>query len=254
MKEKTILINGLEVNYKEAGEGKPLLILHGWGSSSDSWVSVQKILSGQGYRVVCPDFPGFGRSKTPLETWGVIDYARWVVSFTDSQNFEKFLVLAHSFGGRIAIKLAVNYPERLNGLILCASAGIKPKSGLKTRIIFQLARIGNAIFTPMHLKRLKDWVRNIFYIFLRHKDYVKADGTMKEIIKKVLEEDLLSDLPQVTIKTLIIWGKDDKIVPVQYAHIFKEKIKNSELKILPKTGHSPHLEIPEKLAEIVENF
>jgi len=254
MEEKKIIINSLTTNYKISGTGEPLLILHGWGGSSDSWIGVQEILAKQGYKVICPDFPGFGKSFIPPEIWGIDDYTKWLSDFVISQNFKKFFLLGHSFGGRIAIRFAKDCPEKLKGLILCDSAGIKPKLGVKTRITFFIARIGNAIFTSKPLIRFKDTARNLFYIFLRHRDYAKAEGTMKEIIKKVLEEDLLPDLSKIKTKTLIIWGKEDKIVPVNQAHIFKEKIPDSKLEIIPKVGHSPHLEVPEKLFEILLKF
>lgn len=254
MEEKEILINNLKINYKIAGFGPAVLILHGWGGSSDSWTKTIDILAKQGFRVICPDFPGFGKSKTPFSPWDLENYINWLNEFINFLNLDKFFLIAHSFGGRIAIKLATKNPEKIKRLILCASAGIKPKSGLKTKIIFYLAKIGNTIFAPKHLARFKDGARNSFYIFLRNRDYVKANGTMKETIKKVLEEDLLSDLEKIKIKTLIVWGEIDKMVPLKYAFIFKEKIKNSELEILPKIGHSPHLEAPKKLAEIVIKF
>ena len=254
MVDKEVYINGLKVNYKIAGSGQPILILHGWGGSSNSWVHVQEILSRQGYRVIVPDLPGFGQSKTPLQPWDVTDYNRWVAEFIDSQNLDEFFLISHSFGGRVAIKFAIQYPEKIKSLILCSSAGIKPKPGFKTIIIFWLARIGNAIFTSKILARFKDGARNLFYVFLRHKDYVKANGTMRETIKKVLDEDLLNDLSKIKVKTLLIWGGKDKLVPLKYAQIFEEKIENSKLEVLPKIGHSPHLEVPGKLSEIILKF
>jgi len=252
--EKEILIDGLKINYKIAGQGPAILILHGWGGSSDSWIRVQKILAKEGFKVIVPDFPGFGKSKTPFFPWGLEDYTNFILNLTHYLGLENFFLLGHSFGGRIAIKFAVSFPEKIKSLILCDSAGIKQKWGKKEILIFQLAKIGNAIFTPTPLKRLKDRARNLFYIFLRHRDYAKADGTMKETMKKVINEDLLNDLPQIKTKTLIIWGENDKLVPVKYAYLFKEKIENSEIKIIPKIGHSPNLEVPEKLAEIILNF
>ncbi len=257
MEERQILINDLKVNYKIAGSGPAILILHGWGGSSDSWMIVQEILANQGYRVIVPDFPGFGKSKTPPEPWGIKDYSDFVDEFikkTCGEIVEPFFLLGHSFGGRIAIKFAVSYPERIKSLILCDSAGIKQKWGPKERFIFRLSKIGNAIFTPKILRRFKDHARNLFYIFLRHKDYTRADGTMRETIKKVLDEDLLPELSRIKTKTLIIWGEGDKMVPVKFARIFKEKVGNSEIVILPKIGHSPHLEVPRKLAEIILKF
>jgi pimeloyl-ACP methyl ester carboxylesterase len=257
IEEKEILIDNLKINYKIAGQGPAILILHGWGGSSDSWLKVQEILAKAGFKVICPDFPGFGKSKTPLERWGVGDYANFVNNFikkTCGEPAEPFFLLGHSFGGRVAIKFSVLWPEKIKSLILCDSSGIKQKLGFREKLIFQISKLGNAIFTPTPLRRFKDKAKNLFYIFLRHRDYAKADGMMREILKKVIAEDLLDDLPQIKMRTLIIWGESDKLVPVKYAHIFKEKIKNSELKILPKIGHSPHLEIPEKLAKIIIQF
>ena len=254
MEEKQVLIDNLKINYKIAGQGPAILILHGWGGSSDSWLAVQRILAEKGYSVIVPDLPGFGKSTTAQEPWGVKEYNAFVLKLTEELDLNNFFLVGHSFGGQIAVKFTVQYPEKINKLILCDSAAIRPKPGLKTRIIFFLARIGNAVFTPRHLARFKDIARNFFYIFLRNRDYVKANGVMKETIKKVLNEDLLEDLENIENKTLIVWGEKDKMVPLKYAYIFKEKINNSELEIIPKVGHSPHLETPEKLVDIVLKF
>lgn len=254
MEEKQISIDKLRINYKIAGEGPVILILHGWGGSSDSWLEVQRILAEKRYRIITPDFPGFGKSVIPPEPWGIKDYNNFVLEFTQKLNLNNFFLIGHSFGGRIAIKFTSQYPEKVKKLILCDSAGIKPKPSLKTLIIFWLARIGNAIFSPKYLIRIRGTARNLFYVFLRNKDYVKANGAMRETIKNVLKEDLLSEISQIRTKTLIVWGGADRMVPLKYAHIFKEKINNSELVILPKIGHSPHLEAPEILVEKIIEF
>lgn len=254
MREEKISINNLEINYKFAGQGPAILILHGWGGSSDSWIKVQEILAKQGYKVICPDFPGFGKSNTPPEPWGVDDYVKWVNNFVHFQNLEKFSLLAHSFGGRIGIRFATKYPEKLNNLILCDSAGIKHPPLPHQRIFWILAKIGNALFSRKPFIRFKDGARNALYTMARRKDYLKADGTMKETIKQILADDLISNLPQIKLPTLIIWGQRDRMVPLKDAYTMREKIKNSELVILPKVGHSLHLEVPEKLAEIILNF
>ena len=271
VKEEKILINGLEVNYKIAGEGQPslnskgikglsskkrdtVLILHGWGGSSDSWIKVQRILANKGFKVIVPDFPGFGKSVPPPEPWGVKEYNDFILKLTEYFKLDNFFLLGHSFGGQVSVRFSAHYPEKLRKLILCAPAALRPKPGTKIRIIFWVARIGNAIFSPKHLIRFRDALRNIFYIFIRNRDYRKANGTMKETIKKVLKEDLMEELPKIQAKTLVIWGDRDKMVPVKYAHIFKENIKNTRLEILPKIGHSPHLEVPAKLSELIINF
>jgi pimeloyl-ACP methyl ester carboxylesterase len=273
MEERNISINGLNINYKTTEGGEPLLdfagirlfpenfkergtilILHGWGGCSDSWDAVQRILTKNGYRVIAPDFPGFGKSVTPPSAWGIKDYADFVLKFIKETRLDNFFLLGHSFGGRISVRIAADHPEKIKGLILCDAAGIKPKMGPKTFLIYWLAKAGNAIFTPKHLARFKDGARSFFYSFLRNKDYVRAKGTMKETIVRVLEEDLLPELPKIKTSTLIVWGQIDKMVPLKYGRIFNKKIANSELVIIPKIGHSPHIEVPEKLSEIILAF
>lgn len=257
IQEKEIRLDNLLIHYKIAGQGPAILILHGWGGSSDSWRKVQEILSKKNYKVIVPDLPGFGKSETPPMAWTVKDYADFVNQFIKkilNESQEPFFLLGHSFGGRVAIKFAVLYPEKIKKLILCNSAGIKQKWSLKEKLIFQLSKIGNAIFTPKILERFKDRARNLFYLFLSNKDYFKANAKMKETLKKVLAEDLLPEISKIKTKTLIIWGQNDRLVPVKYAYIFKEKIKDSQMVILPKINHSPHLEVPEKLVEVILKF
>ncbi|MEA3292985.1 MAG: alpha/beta hydrolase, partial [Patescibacteria group bacterium] len=112
MEEKKIFINGLKINYKIAGEGQLILILHGWGGSSDSWVEVIKILSNQGYKIICPDLPGFGKTQKPNYSWELGDYRNFVKKFIENLNLEKFYLLGHSFGGAIAVKFSSIFPEK----------------------------------------------------------------------------------------------------------------------------------------------
>jgi pimeloyl-ACP methyl ester carboxylesterase len=250
MREEKILVKGVETNYKIGGKGEGFLILHGWNGSSDSWKKIIGVLETK-YKVVCPDFPGFGKSQVPSTPWNLNDFVEWLNEFSEKVNLKNFFLLAHSFGGRVAIKFSIFYPEKVKKLILVSSAGIKQEWGLKEKIIFQISKIGNAIFSKNHFFRFKDGARNFFYRIARIKDYSKAKGVMKETMKKIVEEDLLPELSKIQKETLIIWGEKDKIIPLKYAFLFKEKIKNSKLEILPKIGHSPHLEDPEKLAEIL---
>jgi pimeloyl-ACP methyl ester carboxylesterase len=250
MKEEKILVKGIETNYKIGGEGENLLILHGWNGSSDSWRKIIEILEIK-YKVICPDFPGFGKTETPKIPWSLKDFVEWLREFTERLNLKEFFLLGHSFGGRVAIKFSISHPEKVKKLILVSSAGIRQEWGLKEKIIFQISKIGNAIFSKNHFFRFKDGARNFFYRIARIKDYSRAKGVMKETMKKIVEEDLLPELSKIQKETLIIWGEKDRLVPLKYAFIFKEKIKNSKLEILLKIGHSPHLENPEKLAEIL---
>lgn len=235
-----ISIKGVKSSYKVEGEGPPLLILHGWGASSESWAEVQKNLSKK-YKVICPDLPGFGKSEMPPFPWGVDDYKDWVIQFLKVLQVDDFILIGHSFGGRISIKLSSEgFAEKM---ILCAPAGIKVKRDIKTSLLLLLSKIGKKL--PF---------KRIFYFFIRKRDYVKAKGVMKETMKKVISEDLTPFLPRIETETLLIWGREDKLIPVKYADVFNKKIKNSRLLVIEKAGHSPNLNTPAQLTEEILKF
>jgi len=254
MKEIITTINNLRINYKVAGNGPAVLLLHGWGGSSDSWLEVEEFLVKDNYLVIAPDLPGFGKSAPPIEPWDVQNYSDFVFSLIKHLEIDSFFLLGHSFGGRIAIKFSNQHAELLKGLILCDAAGIRIAPDLKTKTIIAAAKVGNVFLSHRLTAVIKEWARNIFYFLLREKDYVKANGVMRETIKKALGEDLLSELPNIKTRTLIIWGEADQLVPLKCARVFNEKIIGSRLEVMPKIGHSPHLENPEKLAQIIISF
>lgn len=254
MKEEIVIINNLRINYKIAGRGPAVLLLHGWGGSSDSWLEVEEFLVKENYSVITPDLPGFGKSSPPPEPWGIQDYSDFVFSFVEKLKLDSFFLLGHSFGGRISIKFSGQHADKLKSLILCDAAGIKMKPDIKTKTIMAIARAGNVLFSHRLFAMIKERFRNIFYSLLRNKDYVKANGVMKETIKKALAENLFSELPKIKVKTLIIWGEADRLVPLKCAYAFNKQIAGSQLNIMPKIGHSPHLEAPEQLSKIIISF
>lgn len=251
IRDKETLVNNLRINYKMAGEGKPLLILHGWGRGSDSWIQVQEILAEKKYKVIVPDLPGFGKSQAPATAWTVDDYATWLNDFIVPLNLEKIFLLGHSFGGRIAIKFAIKFPEKISKLILYEAAGIKHKKVLSQIIINTFAKIGNKFsFFPFY-----STLEKAFYKFVvRKQDYLRSKGIMKETFKKVISQDLTPFLPLISVPTVIIWGEKDKITPLSDAYLMKEKIIYSEIKIIPALGHGFHHEAPENLTNTVVQF
>lgn len=251
MKEEKVLINSLWTNYKISGNSlKTILILHGWGGSSDSWKKVIQILSNN-FKVICPDLPGFGKSDFPTKPFTLDDYVNWLSLFSQKLNLSKFFLLGHSFGGRIAIKFSILNPQKIEKLILVNSAGIESYKTFPTRIAFFFAKVGNFLFSKKCFVQFKNFFSQIFYFLFRIQDYAKAKGVMRETMKNIVSEDLLSQLSKISCDTLIVWGKKDKILPLKYAFLFKEKIPNSQLIFLQNTGHSPHLEVPEKLSQVL---
>jgi pimeloyl-ACP methyl ester carboxylesterase len=236
-----------------------LLILPGWGSNSERWQRVKELLEEKGTEVFILDLPGFGRIPSPPEVWGRSDYIDWIFQRVKEKNWQKFNLLGHSFGGSLAVKIATNPTfsqkgERIGKLILCAPAIIRRRSS-KSYLFYWLAFLGKKIFSLPGLKKLSPLAQKLIYKLAGTRDYYIADGIMKEVMKKIwTEEDLLLALEKIEIPTLILWGEKDDVLPVKDAYEIKEKIKNSELKIIPKAKHSPHREVPDELAEIIINF
>ena len=233
----------------------PIVILYGWGSSSQSFQLIKEILARKGFLVYVPDLPGFGKAQPPPQAWTVDDYTDFVWQFIQSQKIDRFYLFGHSFGGRVGIKFAIKYPEKLAGLILCDAAGVTPRPKIKTLMFRFLSEIGNRIFSISFLKIFRPLARKFVYFLARERDYYfLKNKTMKETFRKIIEEDLTPFLSQIQVRSLIIWGEKDKMTPINDAYKINRGIPNSQLKILENIGHSPYLEAPEILAEIIEKF
>ena len=218
-----------------------ILILHGWGSSSKNWAQVRNIFESKGLNVWLPDLPGFGESPPPKFTWSVDDYVEWVREFCEGKGLSQFFLLGHSFGGAIAVKFVLKYPEKVKKLFLAAPAIIRQKS-------FQKAAIKR---TASFFSFLPSFIKKIIYKLFIRSDYLETKGVMREIYLRTIKEDLFPCLSQIKVRTIIIWGEKDTKTPFQDAHLIKEKILGSSLKTLPNVFHSPHREVP---GELVKNI
>ena len=252
IEERRIKIDGLDVNYKIAGSGQPILILHGWGGTSESWAKVQELLSKK-YLVVVPDLPGFGKTPSPPAGWSLERYVDFIERFTQELDLGCIILLGHSFGGRMAILYAIKYPEELSRLILCAAAGIRHVR-LRHKVLLIIAKAANLIGSLPFIRRYRQRVRTIFYRAIGRTDYMEAEGVMKEVFLSVLSRNLESILSSITSPTLLLWGEEDNFVEIEDAHIMKKEIPNSTLVTFPGIGHTPHKNIPEELAGEIEKF
>ncbi|MCD6500568.1 alpha/beta hydrolase [bacterium] len=224
---------------------KTLIILHGWQSSKEKWQKVKENIESDEIEVIVPDLPGFKPETQLKEPWSLDDYVDWLKDF--SQTKEKFFLMGHSFGGRVAIKFALRYPEKLYGLILVSAAGIKKKNSPISKIIPFFKKFS---FLPAY-----DFFRKLFYRYiLRKTDYLEASGMLKETIKNILKEDLTPFLKEIKVPVLILWGEKDKITPLRDALLMKKEIKFSQLEILSDIGHAPHLQAPQLLSQKIKTF
>jgi pimeloyl-ACP methyl ester carboxylesterase len=232
-----------------------LVILHGWKSSSQRWQRIKEILEEKGLKVFVPDLPGFKNENELKQVWTLDDYLAWTERFIEKVAPQPFFLLGHSFGGRISIKYAAKYPERLKGLILVSAAGVTRRPKFKIALFAFLGKIAKLIFAIEPLGFLEPVVRKIAYFLLGVKDYRFLEGRiMKETFKRVIGEDLKSFLPLIDVPTLIVWGREDKTTPLTDGYLMNKQIKQSRMEILEGVGHLPHLKKPELLAEKIWQF
>ena len=247
MQESNVLVKNLEVNYKIIGEGKPMLILHGWGSSSDRWVKVSEILAQSGLQVIIPDLPGFGKSQEPAIAWNLDNYAEWVREFSQKipELKNEFILLGHSFGGAVATKFTIKYNQKVKKLFLIASACVRKYTVIR-KIWYRLAKIIKVLsFLPGY-----DLFRQAVYKFvLRKSDYPNVSGAMKEIYLNVISEDLSYKINFLKTPTILIWGDRDESTPLVQGRFIQSRIPHSVLCIIPGATHSLHIKTPEALAE-----
>lgn len=245
-------IKNLKIYFEAHGTGEPLLLLHGWGVDSQIWQPIIPHLDGT-FKVIAVDLPGFGQSDPPPKPWGVFDYADFVKDFIDDLELKSVTLLGHSFGGRIAIATASLDPKGLKKLILISSAGIKPKRGLKYYSFFTLAKVLGTVLKLPTIKGFQPYFRQKLYQLLGEHDYETA-GPLKETFLKVINQDLTSILRSIEVPTLIVWGEDDREVPLSDAQKMQLLIKNSKLEIIKNAGHFCFLEKSEGFCQIVKNF
>src|SRR3989344_2887950 len=186
LRQETLSLHGLNINYQMRGDSPNVVfILHGWGGSLASWAKVQELLSQHEFRVIALDLPGFGKSESPKEIWGVEEYAKFVLEFAESIGLKKFVLLGHSFGGQLATYIAAHHPEKLEKLILVSPAAIRRQPGTKIKILGCVAKIGNSFISLIPIVSLRELTRKVFYKIIRRRDYGRAQGIMRDILRKV---------------------------------------------------------------------
>ena len=241
-----IEIGGVNANYRVQGEGEWLLLLHGWGADLRSFERIFKDLSAV-RKVVAPDLPGFGLSGDPTGEWGVGDYAAWVVNFMDALGIDHAAVLGHSFGGRIAIKLASSPATagRIDRLILTGSAGLRRKRSLFGRLRRKVLQF---------LSRLFPALRDRYGRLFASRDYLAASPLLRKCLIRVVGEDLAPLLPRISQSTLLVWGARDTETPLADGEVMKSLIPDSRLRVFPDAGHFAFLNRPEEFSGLLKEF
>lgn len=239
-------------------EGAPVvLLLHGWGCDGTIFSFIMDGLSAQA-SVLAPDFPGHGKSGDPPEAWGVPEYAEQIRLLLEALSIRRVEIVAHSFGGRVAVYLASHYPELVEKLVVTGGAGIrKPVSESQKKRQRRFKRLNGICNRLKRLAPLKSLMERL-QEKLRRKygspDYYKLNEVMRATFVRVVNQDLFPMLKDIQASTLLIWGSEDTETPVWMGKQMEEEISDAALILFEGRTHFAFLEEWQRFLLIVKEF
>jgi pimeloyl-ACP methyl ester carboxylesterase len=238
---------------EDRGTGRPLLLLHGWGVSSDLFVPILDALQ-PGRRLIVPDLPGFGATAEPDAPWSVHEYAAWCVALLDRLEVGTCDLIGHSNGGRIGIAMAATYPGRVSRMVLAGASGIRAPqtfrgaARVRTYKLLRAAERSGAL--PAAIRRAAGRRADQ----RGSADYRAATGVMRGTLVRLVNEDLRNLLPRIHVPVLIIWGEHDTETPLEDGRLMERLIPDAGLVVFEGAGHYAYLEQPARFCTIVEVF
>lgn len=270
--EKTIDVEGHRARYLTAGEGPPLVLLHGVGTSSGEWSWVLPGLARNNL-VYAIDLPGYDGSYEP-PAYSPAFTASFVGSFLDAVGAERAVVVGNSFGGLVALHLALSEPARVSALVLSDSAGLgrevnpalvalsSPGGGelaktlAKTRLGAAQRSVQRALLLFARPWRIRwKWVKDQ-YKLAQLPNF--TDATLAFLRNAVgatgQREVLLDRLAQLRMPTLIVWGVEDRLLPYSQAKDAIALVQDGSLELIPNCGHLPHVEQPKRFVSALGGF
>ena len=252
-----VTVFGAKVHYVDAGTGSPVILLHGLADDIGVWESVMPALAAK-HRVIALDQIGFGRSDKPLLDYRVATFVDFLDRFLDELKIDHASLVGNSLGGWIAADFALAHPERIDRLVLCDAAGyaaLGKNMNARTLSALRLARRDDIRYLgplTFHDKRFYEDVDLAFKQRVTAGDGYTIDRVVDSIIRN---EDVLDGrLGAIRKPTLIVWGHEDKVIPLNFAERFHKEIANSQLRIIDNCGHMPHVECPDEFTRIVLEF
>lgn len=250
-------VNEVRLYYQQAGKGKNILLLHGWGIDSSFFKPIYEELS-KDYCVTALDLPAHGKSVKPPEPWGVKEYAKLVTDFMDQLNLVNCTIVGHSNGGRIGVYIASQWPEYVHKLVITGGAGIKkPASQEQSKRNKCYSRKKNIYQWMKSVKifgSLPDRLAEKLRMKYGSADYVALDPDMRATFIRIISEDLTPLLAQIKAPTLLIWGDKDEETPLWMGEKMKQEIPDSGLIVFENGSHYAYLEQWKRFCIIVAQF
>jgi pimeloyl-ACP methyl ester carboxylesterase len=264
-------IDGRPVNYVDIGSGErePIVFVHGLGGQWQNWLeNVPR--AAQERRVIALDLPGFGLSPMPRDPITISGYGRTVAALADRLGLDRFDVVGNSMGGYIGAEVAIQFPQRVDQLLLVSAAGIT-SADLAHAPIMTLGRVAAAIATHTTAQDRQLAARPksrhmALLLVARHPSRLKPDlayegffkGTGKpgftDALRASLDYDFRDRLPEIGVPTLIVWGEKDSIIPVRDADEFERLIRDSRKVVMQDTGHISMAERPGTFNDLMMEF
>ena len=241
------LINEGKFSYAEAGEGQPIIVLHGLMGGLSNFDAVLNYFSEQGYRVIIPELPIY---TLPLLKTNVKNLSKFLKEFMNYKKIDKAILLGNSLGGHIGLYFTKQYPELVKGLVITGSSGLYESA------------MGESYPKRGDYEYIRKKAEDVFYnpevatkeiideVFATVNDRIKLLKTLT-IAKSAIRHNMAKDLPKMHVPTCIIWGKQDKVTPPEVAEEFKKLLPNSELYWIDKCGHAAMMEEPDQFNELL---
>jgi pimeloyl-ACP methyl ester carboxylesterase len=253
-------VNGHSVAYRHAGEGSPLVLLHGFLCDSRCWRTQLAGLSDR-FRVVAWDAPGAGSSSDPPDSFSITDWAQCLAGFLDVVGIERAQVLALSWGGILAQEFYRLYPDRVLALVLCDTyAGWKgslPEPACEERL--ERCLLESSLPPEDFVAR---WVPEFFTQGASHDLKEEMSALVSDfhplgfrlMAKSSADTDTTDLLPNIEVPTLVLWGDDDRRSPMNIAEQLRDAIPEAELAVIANAGHVSNMEQPEEFNAQVRPF
>ena len=236
-----INVKDVDINYIQYGEGKDILLLHGWGQNIEMMRFLGDNFSSK-FRVTILDLPGFGESSEPTYDWSISDYSDMLEIFVNKLNIKKPIIIGHSFGGRLAIRYSSNHP--IEKLVLLGAPCIRVETKLPLYI-----KILKYLKTLPFLDSFGEYMKK----YIGSRDYKAASPIMRKVLVNTVNEDLSNYAKQIEEPTLLIWGDRDTEAPVEEAKELEKIMIDAALIILPGS-HYAYIENLQQVVNILNNF
>ena len=254
-----VFVNNVRMHYIEAGQGTPLLLLHGLGGSHEMWLPVMPELA-RSYRVIAGDHRGHGASDKPRGQYSIRLFSNDWLALMEALKVDGAHVLGLSMGGAIAMRLAVEAPQRVRSLILVDTwAYPHPEflAMLRQRLeklsagdlaVYAEAAIPQ-VFSPRFIQANPQVIADFRARLAR-----ASSDSLRSAIAACMSHDMQGTLARIQAPTLVVVGSEDRLLPRFHSEYLRRAIHQASLTVIAGSGHIPHLEVPERFLRVVREF